>query len=379
MPSLPTLSRSSVRQAVSSTAAAPRRLRDPVVQADLLIAVKAAVAATAAWMLAVQVFGVEQPFLAPWSALLTVHATVYRSISRGAQQVAATVLGVLLSYALAELLGINAATLAAALLLALLLARVGVLRDEGVTVATTALFVLTTGYSQQESMLGDRIGTTALGIAVGVLVNLLVFPPLDNRSAARHVDHIDRRLGALLIEMAESLRSGCKDDDTSQWLHVTREIDKELDHAWEIVSYSRETLRFNPRRLRAQWSRRRGRDVVEPGKWLTYEEVLQRLEDGVAEARSMARTIRQSTVAADEWDPRFRDPWLELLAKTGEGVRSPEESVEPLRDRIEALTRDLSGSDLPDLRWPVYGALLTNVTNIVDVVDDVATAIPVRA
>ena len=379
MPSLPTLSRSSVRQAVSSTAAAPRRLRDPVVQADLLIAVKAAVAATAAWMLAVQVFGVEQPFLAPWSALLTVHATVYRSISRGAQQVAATVLGVLLSYALAEMLGINAATLAAALLLALLLARVGVLRDEGVTVATTALFVLTTGYSQQESMLGDRIGTTALGIAVGVLVNLLVFPPLDNRSAARHVDHIDRRLGALLIEMAESLRSGCKDDHTSQWLHVTREIDKELDHAWEIVSYSRETLRFNPRRLRAQWSRRRGRDAVEPGEWLPYEEVLQRLEDGVAEARSMARTIRQSTVAADEWDPRFRDPWLELLAKTGEGVRSPEESVEPLRDRIEALTRDLSGSDLPDLRWPVYGALLTNVTNIVDVVDDVATAIPVRA
>ena len=228
-------------------------------------------------------------------------------------------------------------------------------------------------------MLGDRIGTTALGIAVVVLVNLLVFPPLDNRSAARHVDHIDRRLGALLIEMAESLRSGCKDDDTSQWLHVTREIDKELDHAWEIGSYSRETRRFNPRRFGAQWSRRRDRDAVEPGEWLTYEEVLQRLEDGVAEARSMARTIRQSTVAADEWDPRFRDPWLELLAKTGEGVRSPEESVEPLRDRIEALTRDLSGSDLPDLRWPVYGALLTNVTNIVDVVDDVATAIPVRA
>jgi hypothetical protein len=366
---------------VASPAESLRRLRDPVVQADLLIAVKAAAAATAAWLLAVHAFGVAQPFLAPWSALLTVHATVYRSISRGAQQVAATVLGVLLSFLLAELLGINAVTLATALLAALLLARVGVLRDEGVTVATTALFVLTTGYNQQESMLGDRIGATVLGIAVGVMVNLLVFPPLDDRSAARHVDHIDRRLGDLLTRMAHSIRVSCQDDDTSQWLEETREIDKELDHAWEIVSYARETLRYNPRgRLRARGrSGRSGDREHRPGEKLSYEEVLLRLEDGVAEARSMARTIRQSTVASDEWDPRFRETWLELLAETGEGVRRPEKSVEPLRDRIAALTHDLSGSDLPDLRWPVYGALLTNVTNIVDVVDDVASAIPVRA
>jgi uncharacterized membrane protein YgaE (UPF0421/DUF939 family) len=296
------------------------------------------------------------------------------------------VLGVLPSFVLTEMLGINAVTLAAALLLALLLARVGVLRDEGVTVATTALFVLTTGYNQQESMLGDRIGATVLGIAVGVLVNLLLLPPLDNRSAAQHVDHIDRRLGDLLVRMSESIRVGCKHDDTSDWLEETRAIDRELDHAWEIVSYARETLRFNPRtrlqRTRAARRARRGgredREEVEGAAGLSYEEVLHRLEDGVAEARSLARTIRESTAAAHEWDPRFREPWLELLAETGKGVRSPERPVEPLRDRIEALTRDLSGRDLPDLRWPVYGALLTNVHNIVDVVDDVASAIPVR-
>jgi hypothetical protein len=377
-----------LRQVVESAVPSPRRLRDPVVQADLMIAVKAAGAATGAWLLAVHVFDVAQPFLAPWSALLTVHATVYRSISRGAQQVAATVLGVFLSYFLAELLGINAVTLAAALLVALLLARVGVLRDEGVTVATTALFVLTTGYGQQENMLGDRIAATALGIAVGVLVNLLVFPPLDSRSAAQHVDHIDRRLGDLLTRMAESIRV-CGKDETSAWLQETREIDRELDHAWELVGLARESVRLNPRTRirRARPGRagvrpgaggRTGHGGAESGAGLSYEEVLLRLEDGVAEARSLARTIRESTAAAHEWDPRFREPWLELLAETGAGVRSPEKSVEPLHDRVEALTRELSGSDLPDLRWPVYGALLTNVHNIIDVVDDVASALPVR-
>ncbi len=33
----------------------------------------------ASWLIAVDVFGLAQPFLAPWAALLTVHATVYRT------------------------------------------------------------------------------------------------------------------------------------------------------------------------------------------------------------------------------------------------------------------------------------------------------------
>ena len=84
----------------AAAARAPGRLRDPVVQAGLLLVLKAPGAAVVAWLLAVQVLDLSQPFLAPWSALLTVHATVYRSVSRGAQQVGSTVLGVLLAFVL---------------------------------------------------------------------------------------------------------------------------------------------------------------------------------------------------------------------------------------------------------------------------------------
>jgi len=351
-----------------AAAASPGRLRDPVVQADLLLVLKAAGAAVAAWLLAVQVFDVSQPFLAPWSALLTVHATVYRSVSRGAQQVGSTVLGVLLSFVLAELLGINGVTLFLAMLAALLLARVWPLRDEGMTVATTALFVLTTGYGQQEQMLGDRILATVLGIGVGVLVNLLVLPPLNHRSAAQHVDIIDDRLGLLLCGMAEAVRRSDSDEAVTDWIDQTRRLDRELDHAWESVGFARESTRLNPRRRAT---------VMQRGE-LSYEEVLYRLEDGIAETRSMARTIRESTFAEHAWDHRFREPWVDLLDEVGQRVRIPEADVSPLRERIDALTRDLSIGELAETHWPLYGALLTNLRNIVDVVDDVATTQQVR-
>jgi Aromatic acid exporter family member 1 len=352
----------------AAVAASPARLRDPVVQADLLLVLKAAGAAVVAWLLAVQVFDLSQPFLAPWSALLTVHATVYRSVSRGAQQVGSTVLGVLLSFVLAELLGINGLTLFLAMLAALLLARVWPLRDEGMTVATTALFVLTTGYGQQEQMLGDRILATVLGIGVGVLVNLLVLPPLNNRSAAQHVDIIDDRLGRLLCGMAEAVRRSDSDEAVTDWIDQTRRLDRELDHAWESVGFARESTRLNPRRRAT---------VMQRGE-LSYEEVLYRLEDGIAETRSMARTIRESTFAEHAWDRRFREPWVELLDAVGQRVRSPEADVSSLRERIDALTRDLSVGELAGTHWPLYGALLTNLRNIVDVVDDVATTQHVR-
>src|SRR5690625_2662288 len=86
-------------------------LRDPATQTDLLQIVKTVVAAVGAWLLAVELFGLEQPFLAPWAALLTVHATVYRSLWTGAQSVAGTALGIGLSFVVAQALGVGPAAL----------------------------------------------------------------------------------------------------------------------------------------------------------------------------------------------------------------------------------------------------------------------------
>ncbi len=68
-------------------------LRDPLRWSEVLQLVKTVAAAVVAWVLASQVFALPQAFLAPWSALLVVHATVYRTFSRGLRQVTGAVLG----------------------------------------------------------------------------------------------------------------------------------------------------------------------------------------------------------------------------------------------------------------------------------------------
>ena len=143
-------------------------MRDPVAWTTALQIVKTVVAAVASWLIAVHVFDLAQPFLAPWAALLTVHATVYSTFRRGAQQVGATVLGVLLAFAVGSLFGVNGVTLGAVLLVALIVGHWQGLRDESTTAAATALVVLLTGYADDGGALAARLADTAIGIGVGI-------------------------------------------------------------------------------------------------------------------------------------------------------------------------------------------------------------------
>ena len=54
-----------------------RRLRDPVMWTGVSQLLKTACATVIAWLLAGQVFHLQQAYFAPWAALLTIHATVF--------------------------------------------------------------------------------------------------------------------------------------------------------------------------------------------------------------------------------------------------------------------------------------------------------------
>lgn len=340
--------------------------RSPSTRADLLQVLKAVLAAVAAWVIAADLLEMSSAFLAPWTALLTVHATVYRSFARGAQAVAATVLGVLLSFGIVAAIGPSAAALGLALLVGLLLGRLTPIRDEGSTVATTALFILTTGQADEATMLVDRLGSTGIGVIAGVVVNLVVFAPLDYRAARSQVDAVCRGLGHLLGDMARELVSSAEDVDLEDFIDRSRRLDEDLGHAWELVRHTREARIGNPR------PSSRG---LEPD---TYTRILTRLEDGVTHARAIARTIDQSRQAPETWAPHFRDAWIPLLESLGDRLYSPDATVASLRPDLEALVTDLSGEGLPGDHWPAYGSLIDSTLSIVDVVDDVASSRHVR-
>ncbi|MGB3185845.1 MAG: FUSC family protein [Ornithinimicrobium sp.] len=343
------------------------RVRAPGWQTDTLQLLKSVLAAVTAWVLAEQVIGLEQAFLAPWAALLTMHASVHRTIWRGAQTVLATFLGVLIAAGVVQILGISVWSLTAALLIGLALGQVGVLRAEAMTVATTALFVITAGYATEgEPLLLGRLLDTGIGVAVALVINVLVIPPLHDRSAQEQVDAVDRELGQLLQDMAHQMRTPWESQEAEDWIERTRSIESDVGRAWSLVRHATESATWNPRGRR------------HPSHAQGYAEILKRLEEGISQTRSMARHVRESNRQAQQWEPVFADRFIDLLERTGRCVADPDGDVGSLRHELNALADELSQTNLPGLLWPLYGALIANLRIIVDVVDDVATARPVR-
>ena len=341
------------------------RLGDPIWWNDVLQLVKTVLAAVAAWVLAASVLDLPQPFLAPWSALLVVHATVYRTFSKGTQQVAATVVAVLLAAMVGELMGLTTVAVAVLLVVALLLGAVPWLGSEATTIATTGLVVLTTGF-ESDTMLISRLLDTAIGVGVGLLVNVLVWPPLRRRTAAEAMDRIDDGVGALLKDMAGGLGDGCQDEDVDTWIERTRGLDGDLDTAWSLVRQAQESARMNPRRS--------ARPMKNPEEW---HGLLRRMEQAVAETRSLARTLGGQQAHRETWGEAFADPWITMLWDTGQAAAEADaDAFHDIRRRLETLSEEMRATERSS-EWPIYGALIINLRNIIDAMDVVAEANPI--
>jgi len=340
----------------------PVRAPRPETRTDLAQIAKTVLATVAAWWVADDVVGLEQSFLASWVALLTVQATVHRTFWRGAQSVLATALGIVLSYLAVLVLGTNALALGAAVLAGLLLARTPLIRHEGVAVATTAVFVITTGVGDHEMLLAHRLGDTVIGVLVGLVVNVAIRPPLDDRAAVHRLEQAAAALGALLHRIAEECAER-REPPTRSWIEETRRIDRLLDVAGEEIDFARES----------QWANLRRRHGGRTLDVAATQDRLVRLEEGVAHARSIARVVDGGAVDVDEWDEDFRRRWSDLTERLGTRLADPDGEVASLRSEVDRLAADLSGDDLPTVHWPVYGALLTALRVIAVVVDDVAS------
>ena len=156
--------------------------------------------------------------------------------------------------------------------------------------------------------------------------------------------------------------------DPERWVECTRELDHDIDEAWNEVRRARESGRLNPRRQAA----RRVRDTADLG------DVLGDLEQAVADARSMARTIGRAGAVAD-WEPGFRDAWIGLLGRAGDAVSHADaEGVRQVREDLEAIAHELPGVDGRGASRPAHGALVVNLRNILEVMAPVAAAQPVR-
>lgn len=106
--------------------------------------------------------------------------------------------------------------------------------------------------------------------------------------------------------------------------------------------------------------------------------LLARLEQAVADTRSMAGTIGRAA-SGGEWEPRFRDAWLDLVTRAGAAVSDADaQAVTRVREDLEAMAREFFDADAQTTPRPVQGALIVNLRNILEAMDAVAEAQPVR-
>lgn len=342
------------------------RWDDPVFWSDVVQVVKTVAAAVIAWLVATRVWHLPQSFLAPWAALLVVHATVYRTFSQGVRQVGAAVIGVVVAWAVGNALGLGPTSVAVALLIGFAIGTLPWMSGEGTAVAATAVIVLTTGFADNDNMLFKRLADTAIGIGTGLLINFVVWPPLRARTAIASMNSLDDRIGELIGDMGDGLAAGCTREEVHCWIDRTRDLDEDLDQAWALVRQARESARMNPRRSATQ--------LRNPQQW---EALLVRLEQAVAEVRSMARTIDHGMDESGDWLSAFREPYVVLLRDAGHAIAAADPvSILAVRDRLNDLV-DRLGDQQPTPRlWPVYGGLIINLRNIIDSMDEVAKANP---
>ncbi|MDD7938832.1 aromatic acid exporter family protein [Actinomycetospora lutea] len=354
--------------------------REAVIQAA-----KAAAAAGAAWLLARWVLHAPQPFLAPYAAVfLVVQVTVYRSVRDAGQQLAVVATGVLLALGVTLLTGAVVLGLVLVVLVGLLVGRLRIFGEHGQWVAVTALILVgqagPAASSPVEALV--RLAEIAVGAAVGVVVNMLVLPPVYQRDASAALAAVTARLADLLRGMASSLREDqeARTDLAHDWRQRARGLDGEARRARDSVAWARESLRLNPlrRRLRTPLPTAvlvpAADAVVEVAAHVhdLCEALVDAAEDAAEEAAEEAAEAQEEA----ELDPLFVGSFADLLdhlAEALEEIRDDPGALSPRADRhppgsaaLELMTavhrdaaRRLPGAS-GEVRtgWSVEGALI---------------------
>ena len=314
----------------------PRRWwRDAVAADRLLLAAKTASAAALAWWLAPSVpfAHSEYSYYAPLGVLVSMYPTVARSASRGVQALIGLALGIGLG--LATLLAVDSGlprilAVAAVILVGVVLAGVralGVGRD---WVAIAGLFVLLLGGADPDGYSSSYLITMAFGVLVGVVVNLVVVPPLRVKRADDRLLHLRDALGEALHAFAGTL-AGHVFTPRAAEAAAARLADTLADVA-EEVDLADESRRYNPRSRRLHAPRdlhRRRLDALagtaDATRALTAS--LTRLTDPAAHAR-FPDDLRGALVDV-----------LDAVSHLVTAVPDPEETAAQLREADDALTR----------------------------------------
>ncbi|WP_347109135.1 aromatic acid exporter family protein [Paenarthrobacter sp. S56] len=226
-------------------------LRKTVTRHRLLFAAKTALAAGVAWFLAPYMPGpaAAYPYYAPLGALVSMHPTVAASAKHGLQSLLGLALGIGMAFAVTTFASPTTFSVALVVGLGVLIGGLPRLGNASDWIPMAALFVLVLGGSNAESFSFGYVLQMAMGVAVGLAVNWLVFPPLHlegvDPALAGHRNALSRQLTDMARAMEESWPP-----DHEAWASRSGELSTTAAGVRTAVHEAEVSAKANPRSRR---------------------------------------------------------------------------------------------------------------------------------
>ncbi|WP_306770347.1 aromatic acid exporter family protein [Microbacterium sp. 18062] len=213
----------------------------------LLLVVKSAVATIGAWLLAQWLIPGPLPVFAAIAALLVVQPSVNQSFSKAIERSVGVIAGVLLASALGLFLGNATWVILVATAAGLLIAWALRLAPGAASqIAISAILVLSLG-TATPGYAFDRVIETLLGAVMGIVVNVLLVPPVAVEPAREATARLGTELSASLDRLADALTTVLDRPQLEELMLEARLMRPMRDAADAAITAGSESLTLNPR------------------------------------------------------------------------------------------------------------------------------------
>lgn len=220
-----------------------------MVSHKLLLAFKAALAVGIAWVVAPFMPGVadEYPYYAPLGALLSMHSTLKGSAKYGLQILGGLAIGILLAAIVLAFGAPNFLTISLVVAAGVLIGGMRWLGAPGQEyLPIAALFVLIVGGQDASQYSIGYLVQMTVGVGVGLLINLLVLPPLTFDSAVQKFSHFRRSLARHLNDVGTALTENWP-PERENWASQNQALSATAVEVRETIHLADDSRKGNPR------------------------------------------------------------------------------------------------------------------------------------
>ncbi|PPG48772.1 MULTISPECIES: aromatic acid exporter family protein [unclassified Rathayibacter] len=224
--------------------------REAVTGSRLMLALKTALAVGIAWAVAPLAPGVAEqyPYYAPLGALVSMYPTLMGSVRTGLQTLLGLAAGIGLAALVIVTVGPTWWTIPLVVGIGVVLSGTGWFGAGREYVPMAALFVLIIGGADAEDYSLGYLVQMAVGVVVGLLVNVVVAPGLTVEAASARIDAFQRELAEHLRQLAAALEETWPPEHEA-WARNGEELARTAEEVRAALAEADESRKGNPRAL----------------------------------------------------------------------------------------------------------------------------------